>query len=114
VPSLTLPVEPPWARSNWQSYCVQLPEWCDQRMVMQEMLDKGISTRRGVMNAHLEASYLSTAQPVRLAHSEAAQQRGVILPLVASMTVTQVKRVCNTLVAAIGSAAGAPFASRTL
>ena len=111
IPSLTLPVEPPWARSNWQSYCVQLPAWCDQRAVMQEMLGKGISTRRGVMNAHLEASYLSTGRSVQLPHSESAQQRGVILPLVASMTVTQVKRVCNTLVAAVASAAGSPFAT---
>ena len=26
VPGLGLPHEPSWARSNWQSYCVQLPE----------------------------------------------------------------------------------------
>ena len=26
VPGLALPEEPPWAKSNWQSYCVKLPE----------------------------------------------------------------------------------------
>ena len=40
---------------------------CDQRAVMQQMLDDGISTRRGVMNAHLELPYQSEARPHRLA-----------------------------------------------
>ena len=30
-----LPEEPPWARSNWQSFCVRLPAGCDQRELMQ-------------------------------------------------------------------------------
>ena len=41
MPGLTLPVEPEWARTNWQSYCVRLPDGLDQREVMQEMLDEG-------------------------------------------------------------------------
>ena len=28
---LILPYEPEWARSNWQSYCVRLPDRVDQR-----------------------------------------------------------------------------------
>ncbi|PJA50675.1 MAG: aminotransferase DegT, partial [Syntrophobacterales bacterium CG_4_9_14_3_um_filter_49_8] len=28
---IVLPKEPPWARSNWQSFCVRLPDGCDQR-----------------------------------------------------------------------------------
>ena len=35
VAGLGLPVEPAWARSNWQSFCVRLPEGIDQRQVMQ-------------------------------------------------------------------------------
>src|SRR5262249_34344376 len=49
--------EPSWARSNWQSYLVQLPACCDQRMVMQQMLDHGVATRRAVMCAHREPAY---------------------------------------------------------
>jgi dTDP-4-amino-4,6-dideoxygalactose transaminase len=105
VPGLTLPIEPPWARTNWQSYCVQLPTWCDQRSVMQEMLDRSLSTRRGVMNAHLERPYQLSPEPQRLPCSERAQQHGIILPLVPSMTATEVKRVCSGLAGAIQSSA---------
>ena len=49
---LAAPFEPAWAHSNWQSYTVTLPEGCDQRQVMQAMLDSGIATRRGIMCAH--------------------------------------------------------------
>ncbi|PMB41957.1 aminotransferase DegT, partial [Fischerella thermalis CCMEE 5319] len=42
VPGLKLPTEPAWAKSNWQSYCVRLPQKSDQRQVMQTMLDAGI------------------------------------------------------------------------
>ena len=50
-PTLKAPVEPAWARSNWQSYAVRVPRGV-QRSIMQVLLDEGISTRRGVMNAH--------------------------------------------------------------
>ena len=36
------PSEPSWSRSNWQSYCVGLPAWLDQRATMQALLDRGI------------------------------------------------------------------------
>lgn len=88
APGLALPLEPSWARSNWQSFCVRLPEHCDQRRVMQRMLDRGISTRRGIMCAHREPAYV--AEPWRAAHplreSERAQECSIILPLFAQMT----------------------------
>src|SRR5688572_11297613 len=31
LPGLGLPLEPPWARSNWQSFWVELPDRCEQR-----------------------------------------------------------------------------------
>jgi dTDP-4-amino-4,6-dideoxygalactose transaminase len=106
IEGLTLPTEPRWARTNWQSYCVELPESCDQRAVMQRMLDDGISTRRGVMNAHLERPYRTVGQRQRLPWSERAQQRAIILPLIASMAVRQVQQVCDCLAATIEVAAG--------
>jgi dTDP-4-amino-4,6-dideoxygalactose transaminase len=96
LPGLKLPTEPTWARSNWQSYCVRLPEKCEQRQVMQAMLDAGISTRRGIMCAHREAAYehetwsCGSEQEVcncevgkcdRLSESEQAQDCSVLLPL---------------------------------
>jgi dTDP-4-amino-4,6-dideoxygalactose transaminase len=95
VPGLGLPVEPAWARSNWQSYCVRLPDGADQLTVMQTMLDAGVSTRRGIMCAHREPAYAKepwsctgngpcTCSPpgcTRLRESERAQDGTIILPL---------------------------------
>ncbi|ASY65988.1 UDP-4-amino-4-deoxy-L-arabinose--oxoglutarate aminotransferase (plasmid) [Sinorhizobium sojae CCBAU 05684] len=97
---LRTPSEPHWARSNWQSYCVALPSRLDQREVMQTMLDRGISTRRGVMNIHLEEAYAG-ADTHRLSgslgRSVAAQERSVILPLYAQMTDDDVALVAEEL-----------------
>ena len=113
VPGLSLPKQPEWARSNWQSYCVRLPENCDQRLVMQKMLDGGIATRRGIMCTHLEPAYKSpntwrcsdsTCKPSincpNLRESEKAQAQGIILPLFAQMTEEQQIRVAKSLRAA--------------
>jgi dTDP-4-amino-4,6-dideoxygalactose transaminase len=76
-----LPDEPAWARSNWQSYCVRLPEGCDQRTVMQSLLDAGIATRRGVMCAHREPAYPPEHVAPRRARTRTAPQRGGTGPL---------------------------------
>ncbi|HEX5473146.1 MAG TPA: DegT/DnrJ/EryC1/StrS family aminotransferase [Vicinamibacterales bacterium] len=105
VPGLRLPLEPVWARSNWQSYCVRLPEGADQRAVMQAMLDAGVSTRRGVMCAHLEPAY---ERPAVLPRSEDAQASAIILPLFADMTPDDQETICRRLEAVL-----LPVASRS-
>lgn len=97
IPGLTLPREPEYARTNWQSFCVRLPERCDQRMVMQRMLDQGIATRRGIMCSHREAAYADSHPSVSLPHSEAAQDHCIILPLYVQMTPEDVARVAASL-----------------
>jgi perosamine synthetase len=110
IPDLVLPPEPEWARSNWQSYCVRLPKNIDQRAVMQDMLDQGIATRRGIMCAHLEPAYQDSATwrcaeigcqtggPCpNLAESERAQKESVILPLFSEMTEEQQRMVASAL-----------------
>jgi perosamine synthetase len=96
VPELILPEEPNWARSNFQSFCVRLPHGCDQLRFLQDLLDGGISARRGIMCAHLEEAYAT--QPWRscsgaLLESEKAQRQSVILPLFHQMTENEVKHV---------------------
>lgn len=101
IPGLVLPIEPEWARSNCQSFCVRLPEDCDQRQTMQAMLDAGVATRRGIMCAHREPAYAHEpwscgvapgtcdCQPgtcARLSESERAQDHAIILPLFREMT----------------------------
>jgi dTDP-4-amino-4,6-dideoxygalactose transaminase len=102
LPGLRLPAEPAWARSNWQSYCVRLPEWCVQRSVMQELLDRGVASRRGVMCAHREPAYGDRRQTDTLRESEAAQDHCILLPIFHDLTeadqdyvVAVLQRVCQ-------------------
>jgi len=90
------PVEPAYARSNWQSYCVRLPDGLDQKAVMQSMLDAGIATRRGIMCIHREASYSGDVN-MALPRSEAAQDQCIILPLYPQMTHAEQDQVITTL-----------------
>ena len=116
VEGITLPFEPPWARTNWQSFCVRLADRLDQVRVMQALLDQNIATRRGVMCSHREAAYgpgTWTCDPRRttpcdcaagscrrLLESERAQDHGVILPLFHQMTEAEQDRVIGALRAA--------------
>ncbi|MCA1413382.1 DegT/DnrJ/EryC1/StrS family aminotransferase [Bradyrhizobium sp. NBAIM20] len=90
---LRLPSEPAWARSNWQSYCVRLPDRLDQRVVMQHLLDKGIATRRGIMCAHREQPYAGLNRRQELRQSELAQDRSILLPIYAQMSAEDTARV---------------------
>jgi dTDP-4-amino-4,6-dideoxygalactose transaminase len=99
IPGVSLPTEPAWARSNWQSYTVRLDPPLDQRRVMQRMLDDGVSTRRGVMNAHREPAYppgsWRAAGP--LTCGERAQDTVIVLPLYHQMTSDDQQRVAESL-----------------
>ncbi|NTW02225.1 MAG: DegT/DnrJ/EryC1/StrS family aminotransferase [Oscillochloris sp.] len=94
--SLILPVEPAWAHTNWQSFCVRLPDNLDQREVMQAMLDRGVATRRGIMCAHREVPYQREGG-YDLPESERAQDRNIILPLYPQMTDEEQDYVCENL-----------------
>jgi dTDP-4-amino-4,6-dideoxygalactose transaminase len=110
IAELAPPVEPSWARSNWQSFCVRLPSTVDQRLVMQALLDQGISTRRGVMNIHLEGAYTGQSShraATSLMRSVSAQQQTIILPLFAQMTELEIARVTEALRGAFAAAATA-------
>jgi perosamine synthetase len=86
IEGLLLPLEPEWARSNWQSYCVRLPDQVDQKAIMQTLLDQGIATRRGIMCSHREPCYSEEKPRHDLCQSEFAQDHAILLPLYAQMT----------------------------
>jgi perosamine synthetase len=113
VDGVLLPEEPSWARTNWQSYCVRLAPGRDQRRVMQHMLDRGVSTRRGVMCAHREGAYVpgtwrcgaGCTGPgcTHLRVSETIQDSGLILPLYQQMTGDEQARVIEALAEAVAA-----------
>ena len=103
---LRAPFEPEWARSNWQSYAVRVPAG-RQRPIMQALLDEGISTRRGVMNAHREQAYgpgtWMTAPGHRLDRSEEAQDTAIVLPLFHDLQESDQDRVIDALFRAVAA-----------
>ncbi len=104
VAGVEAPVEPDYARSNWQSFWIRLADRADQKQVMQAMLDHGLSTRRGIMCAHREAPYC-TSGACRIAstliQSESMQDHAIILPLFHEMTGEDQQRVVDELQAAL-------------
>jgi dTDP-4-amino-4,6-dideoxygalactose transaminase len=106
VPGVTIPSEPEWARTNWQSYVVRVDAG-RQRQIMQRMLDAGIATRRGAMNAHREAAYPAGTWRAAgsLQESEAAQDAAIVLPLFHQLTEADQDRVIDELTRAAGARA---------
>jgi perosamine synthetase len=103
ITGIGLPIEPSWARSNWQSFCLELPERCDQRAVMQHLLDLNVSSRRGIMCAHREKPYQDAPRRHPLPESEKAQDRRIMLPLYVQMTDEEQDFVCEALAEACAS-----------
>jgi perosamine synthetase len=97
IEGLRLPFEPDGARSNWQSYCVRLPDRVDQRTVMQNLLDRRIATRRGIMCSHREKPYAGEKPRHDLRQSELAQDHAILLPIYAQMTEENVVCVADAL-----------------
>ena len=107
-PDITLPVEPEWAQSNWQSYCLCLKPPRSSLQIMQYLLERGISTRPGIMCSHREPALMAHswrcahAHPpadglansrADLARSEYARDYGLILPLHHHLTALEQERV---------------------
>ncbi|MCX5889990.1 MAG: DegT/DnrJ/EryC1/StrS family aminotransferase [Deltaproteobacteria bacterium] len=98
-PHLTLPREPDFARSNWQSFWIILQDDAplSQVELMQTLLARGIQTRRGVMCAHREPAYRDLPLRRPLPVSEIIEDRSVILPLYPELTEGDQDRVIATL-----------------
>ena len=97
IDGLILPHEPNNVKSNWQSFCVYLPKGINQKEAMQYLLDRGISTRRGIMCAHKEKTYRQNTEKVSLKNSEFAQENSILLPLFVQMTKNEQDYVVDKL-----------------
>jgi len=99
---LQTPVVPNHCRHNFQSYMVRLVDGsAEQRdAVMQEMLEKNISTRRAIMAIHRELPYRSERWDNSLPQTDLATDTGLILPLFHQMTEAEQDYVIEALLAA--------------
>ena len=70
----------------------------DQQTVMQNLLDQGIATRRGIMCSHREAPYADIEQTRHdLRQSELAQDHSILLPIYAQMNEDDQDRIVDVL-----------------
>ena len=97
IPWLAVTKEPPFCRSNWQSFPVRLLEGApmDQTAFMQYLLDNGVATRPGIMNAHEEKPFAAARRPLK--HSETARRSAVILPLFHTMEENDIGYIVNLI-----------------
>jgi len=92
-----IPVDREYTRTNRQSYPLMI-EGCsgaEQVSFMQKLLDSGITTRRGIMNAHQEPPYSDIRR--RLEASERARDAVVLLPLYNGLKKDEQDHVIKTI-----------------
>lgn len=88
LPWLVTPAVPANCRHNFQSYMVRLTgkHAANRDAIMQELLEKKISTRRAIMAIHRELPYRSDRWNDALPNTNLATDTGLILPLFHQMT----------------------------
>lgn len=97
--SLITPSVPADCKHNYQSYMILLTGDAAERRndLMQEMLEKNISTRRAVMAIHREEPYRSGQWEEKLPNTCLASDTGMILPLYHQMTEAEQDYVIEAL-----------------
>ena len=97
IPHLKAPVVNDAIRPNWQSYPMRLLDGapCSQLEFMQFLLDKGIATRRGIMNAHQEIPYVDGGWS--LPKSESARDQVILLPLFPGIGMESLKYISTAV-----------------
>lgn len=97
IACIRLPFEPESKFFNVQSFSIYLKPNCpiERNELMQRLLDKGISTRRGVMTIHRETAYSDLN--LRLPYSEDLADRSIIIPLFVPMESKDIDYVIEQL-----------------
>lgn len=107
---LALPYVPAGAVHTYQSFCVRLPSEVVRSVVMSELAQHGIATRRGVMAIHLEPLYRRSFPECSLPVTESAARETMLLPLYAGMSTSEQDSVVEALKRALDKAAAGRFA----
>lgn len=94
---LKTPVEPEYARTNWQSYAVTLADDApySRDQFIQALMDKEILSKAGIMNAHVQPPYQDGKY--NLPNSEKINKQSVLLPLFPQMSETELASVIKTI-----------------
>ena len=95
------PARPAYAQHSYQSYAIRLRPACRVRRddVMRELIEAGITCRRGIPPIHLEPLYRGRAH-APLPVTEAVAAESIFLPMYASLTETDQTRVIDVVLRA--------------
>lgn len=87
IKCIKVPQVPAYAYHNYQSYWIELLESAPvtRDKLMQQLLERGIATRRGIMAIHMEECYKNCVQEV-LPNTERITKNAILLPIYPSMT----------------------------
>ncbi|MBO0728038.1 MAG: DegT/DnrJ/EryC1/StrS family aminotransferase [Acidimicrobiaceae bacterium] len=87
IPGIRMADDPPFGRSNFQSFWVSLPDDfpVSRNALLEHMMAQGISGRRGIMAAHLQPAYRERPTST-LPVTERATAQSLILPMFHQMT----------------------------
>jgi perosamine synthetase len=99
---VTLPDDPPFGRTNFQSYVMRVDGVGKAQELMDKLQREGIATRFGIMCAHREAPYAEQWPQGTLPESERARDECLILPLFPTMTADEVDYVADTAARLLG------------
>lgn len=97
IPCIKVPKVPDYAYHNYQSYWIGLLDSApvSRDVLMQKLIEKGISTRRGIMAIHIEECY--SRYKVFLPETERITKNTVLLPIYPSMTVEEKEYVVQCM-----------------
>jgi dTDP-4-amino-4,6-dideoxygalactose transaminase len=94
--AVRFPVEPSWARGNWQSLCVRFGDAAAASAARARFEANGVAVRPGIANAHEDATQ---ADGIRgsLSESDRATRECLLLPLLPEMSDAEVDAVVDAL-----------------
>jgi len=102
--------DPSFGLTNFQSFWVALPADFPvaRNDLLQMLADAGISSRRGIMAAHLEPAYANLVRDMQLPVTERLSASTLIIPLFHQLTAAEQNRVVDVISAASEKAAVLP------
>ena len=99
VDCIRLPIEKQSYFSNYQSFSIFLKENCkiSRNELMQQLFNKEISSRRGIMTSHRETAYKDIVNNISLPITENLCDNSIIIPLYFPMLNIDVETVISNL-----------------
>ena len=99
LPQVRVPARPAYAEHAFQSYGIVLAPECrrSRDQVLQALVERGISCRRGIPPIHLEPLYIHRFGRVSLPVTEAVSARALFLPMFSSLEPADQDRVIEAV-----------------